>query len=65
MPHMDGRELSEHLVAASPGLKVLFTSGYAEEVVTDRGVLPEGLQFIAKPYTPEGLAAKVREVLDG
>ncbi|HEU4385132.1 MAG TPA: response regulator [Anaeromyxobacteraceae bacterium] len=65
MPHMDGRELSERLAAASPGLKVLFTSGYAEEVVATRGVLPAGIQFIAKPYTPDELAGKVREVLDG
>jgi signal transduction histidine kinase len=65
MPHMDGRELSERMAVARPGLRVLFTSGYAEEVVASRGVLPAGVQFIAKPYTPEGLAAKVRQVLDG
>jgi signal transduction histidine kinase/CheY-like chemotaxis protein len=64
MPEMNGRELAERLVAARPGLRVLFTSGYAEEVVADHGVLRPGIQFIAKPYTPESLGAKVREVLD-
>ena len=65
MPEMNGRELAERLAAARPGVKVLFTSGYAEPIVADHGVLAPGIQFLAKPYTPESLAAKVREVLDG
>ncbi len=64
MPNMNGRELSEKLVARMPNLKVLFTSGYTEAVIEHHGVLDEGLNFIGKPYTPQALAKKVREVLD-
>ncbi len=65
MPGMNGRVLSEALQAKQPGLLVLFTSGYTEDVIAHHGVLEEGLQFIGKPYTPQSLAAKVRRVLDG
>ena len=64
MPHMNGRELAEELKAVSPELKILFTSGYTEDVIAHHGVLDEGLDFIAKPYSPQDLAKKVREVLD-
>jgi PAS domain S-box-containing protein len=65
MPDMNGRELAERLAVSHPGLKVLFASGYAEEAVAGDWIQRARIQFIAKPYTPEGLAAKVREVLDG
>jgi PAS domain S-box-containing protein len=64
MPHMDGRELATRLAKKQPGLKTLFTSGYSHNVIADHGVLDEGLQFLAKPYSSESLAARVREVLD-
>ena len=64
MPHMNGRELTEKLTKGRPGLKVLYSSGYAHDIIAHHGVLDEGLQFISKPYSLETLAAKVRKVLD-
>ena len=64
MPGMNGNELAKQLVRHNPEMKVLFTSGYTEDVISHRGVLAEGVSFIGKPYTPLALARKVREVLD-
>ncbi len=64
MPKMNGRELAEKLCKRLPDLKVLFTSGYTENVIAHHGVLEKGLHFIGKPYTPLALAKKVRHVLD-
>ena len=64
MPGMNGRELADTLQARRPGLRLLFTSGYTENVIGQHGVLDEGVAFLGKPYTPRSLAAKVREVLD-
>jgi two-component system cell cycle sensor histidine kinase/response regulator CckA len=64
MPGMDGRELSERLKKLRPTLKVLFTSGYTADVIAERGVIERGVAFLHKPFGPEELAQKVREVLD-
>jgi CheY-like chemotaxis protein len=64
MPRMDGQELSQRLGALQPGLKVLFTSGYPNDVIADYGVLPEEANFLQKPFTGAELARKVRELLD-
>jgi len=63
MPGMNGSELATQLVPHNPGMKVLFTSGYTEDVISHHGVLAEGVSFIGKPYTLSALARKVREVL--
>ncbi len=65
MPQMNGRQLCERLISARPGLKCLYMSGYTANVIAHRGVLEEGVSFIAKPFSLATLAAKVREVLDG
>jgi len=63
MPGMNGREMAERLVALHPEMKVLFTSGYTENVIVHHGVLEENLNFIGKPYTMQALSEKIRAVL--
>src|SRR5262245_1009905 len=63
MPHMSGRELAERLCAARPTMKVLFMSGYTDHALMNRALAP-GSSFLQKPFTPETLARKVRQVLD-
>jgi DNA-binding response OmpR family regulator len=46
-----------------PKVKVLFASGYPSDVIAHRGVLDDGMAYIPKPFSPDGLAAKVRELL--
>jgi FixJ family two-component response regulator len=65
MPQMNGRQLAERLVIARPGLKCLYMSGYTADVIAHRGILDEGVRFIAKPFSLRVLGEKVREVLDG
>ncbi len=64
MPGMNGRELKEKLVACNPALKCIFMSGYTASVIAHHGILDEGIHFLAKPFTVNALAEKVREVLD-
>jgi two-component system, cell cycle sensor histidine kinase and response regulator CckA len=64
MPGINGRILSQNLRALRPSMKVLFTSGYTGDVMIHHGMLDEGIEFIAKPYTLEQLAKRVRDVLD-
>jgi two-component system cell cycle sensor histidine kinase/response regulator CckA len=63
MPGMNGKELSKMLLGLYPQLKVLLMSGYAENVIARRGVLDSEVAFIQKPFTSDGLAAKVRQLL--
>ncbi len=63
MPGMNGKELSERLKILRPNLKVLFTSGYTTDVIGKRGVLDYDVAYIQKPFSHNGLAEKVREVL--
>jgi CheY-like chemotaxis protein len=64
MPEMNGRDLAKNLLSLYPNLKRLFMSGYTADVITHRGILDEGVQFIQKPFTMHDLSTKVREVLD-
>lgn len=61
---MNGRELADTILSLQPGLKVLFMSGYTGDIVAHRGILDEGLQYLQKPFTPDGPAKKVKEILD-
>ena len=64
MPEMGGREAVERLQGIHPEAKALYMSGYTDNVIVHHGVLDRGTKFIHKPFTLEGLAGKVREVLD-
>jgi len=64
LPDLKGPELYERLSATDPTLKVLFASGYASKGIIKNGVMEKGMPFLEKPFTPEALAEKVREVLD-
>jgi signal transduction histidine kinase/ActR/RegA family two-component response regulator len=63
MPGLNGRELAGRLQAARPGLAVVYMSGYTQEVVSQAGVLEEGLILVQKPFQPGPLAAALRRAL--
>jgi two-component system cell cycle sensor histidine kinase/response regulator CckA len=65
MPGMNGKELSTRLLSCLPEMKTLYMSGYTDDAIVRHGVLDVGVSFIGKPYSREGLARKIREVLDG
>jgi signal transduction histidine kinase/ActR/RegA family two-component response regulator len=64
MPDQGGRVLASFVRARSSDLPILYISGYAEEAVVSQGMLDEGEHFLQKPFAPEDLLVKVREVLD-
>lgn len=64
MPTMNGRELYERLATLRPGLKVLYMSGYTDDMIARQGIMHNGVEFIQKPFTVSALTQKVRELLD-
>jgi PAS domain S-box-containing protein len=64
MPGVSGRELTRRITARYPGIRVLYMSGYTDDVIAQGGVLEPGVAFLQKPFTPRDLGAKIREVLD-
>jgi signal transduction histidine kinase len=64
MPELSGRQLAERITTKRPEVKILYTSGYADDAIVRHGVLEPGISLLAKPLTPASLANKVREVLD-
>jgi two-component system cell cycle sensor histidine kinase/response regulator CckA len=63
MPGMNGRTVAESLVAARPELKVLYMSGYTDDVIAHRGVLEPGTLLLEKPFTAAAFLGRVREAL--
>lgn len=63
LPKMNGRELHRRLAQRIPGLRVLYMSGYTENVIADQGMLHEGVAFIQKPFSVRNLLEKVRQAL--
>jgi CheY-like chemotaxis protein len=64
MPEMGGRELGRRLKSLRPSMPVLFMSGYTGADVIQRGLMDADAPFQQKPFAPDGLARKVREMLD-
>ena len=65
LPRMSGLDVARHIQAEAPGLSVLYISGYTENSIVNKGVLEEGLHFLQKPFTPDLLLKKIRDILDG
>jgi DNA-binding NtrC family response regulator len=63
MPGLNGRQLADRLVENRPDMKVLYTSGYADEVIARQGSVEPGMEYLPKPFGAAQLSAKVREVL--
>ena len=61
---LSGRGLAERLTSDHRDLRVLYMSGYTDDAMMRHGVLEEGTAFLQKPFTPDALLRKVREVLD-
>jgi signal transduction histidine kinase/DNA-binding NarL/FixJ family response regulator len=64
MPTMSGRDLVDRIRVTHPEMKVIFMSGYTDNAIVHHGVLEEGTAFVQKPFTPETLLLKIRDVLD-
>lgn len=64
MPGMNGRELAQHLSVIKPNLRVLFMSGYLDDICVNRGMDPHRTTFLQKPFTPDVLLRTVRALLD-
>jgi PAS domain S-box-containing protein len=64
MPEMNGKELYSQVAAIHSTLKVLFMSGYTDDIIVHHGVLEKGVPFIQKPFSAYALSSKVRGILD-
>lgn len=64
MPEMSGPDLMRQMTPLNPGIRVLYISGYTEEAMVHHGIEQSGAAFLQKPFLPDALARKVREILD-
>jgi len=65
MPGMSGRQLAEKIVCKSPNTKIVYMTGYTDDMIVQHKVLEPGVQLLQKPFTKAELAVKVRSTLDG
>ncbi len=63
MPKMNGRELYDEISKWQPAMEVLFMSGYTDDIISHHGILQEGVHFIQKPFTVQGLIQKIQQVM--
>lgn len=64
MPKVNGREVAERILKFRPMLKVLYMSGYTDNIIAHHGLMAENVTFLPKPFTPKILAQQVRKILD-
>jgi PAS domain S-box-containing protein len=64
MPSLNGKELGERIVKLKPEIKILYMSGYTTDIVTHRGILTDGVNFIQKPFQIRDLAIRIRDILE-
>jgi len=64
MPKRNGKQVYDEIIMMRPDAKVLFVSGYAADVITDKGIRDQSLEYLSKPVSPTLLLKKVRELLD-
>ncbi len=64
MPEMSGPDLMKQIAPVCPDMRVLYISGYTDEAIVHHGIPQSGAAFLQKPFMPDALARKVREVLD-
>ncbi|HKJ66320.1 MAG TPA: ATP-binding protein, partial [bacterium] len=64
MPGMNGKELYDHINDRYPDIKVLYISGYTDDVISKHGILERGISFLQKPFSNKQLMKKIREILD-
>jgi CheY-like chemotaxis protein len=64
LPGASGRDIATQVVATHPSLRVLYMSGYTDDVIVQHGILKPGLAFVQKPFTGDALARRIREVLE-
>jgi CheY-like chemotaxis protein len=65
MPEMNGRALADRVTALRAGIKVLYMSGYTDDIIVRHGIREPSLALVEKPFTPALFARRVREMLDG
>ena len=63
MPDMKGPEVFAKVAAFHPEIKVIYMSGYTDNVIAHHGILEKGIQFIQKPFTVQDLTSKIREII--
>jgi hypothetical protein len=64
MPGKNGKETYDEMLKIAPDLRAIFTSGYARDVLTDKNILEEGLEYVSKPVSPREMLNKIRVMLD-
>jgi YesN/AraC family two-component response regulator len=64
MPEMNGKQLAELIMKENPELKVLYISGYTENVISHHGILNEGVNFLNKPFTANDLLTMIGDIFE-
>lgn len=64
MPGLNGVEVASRIARVRPGIRIFFMSGYADQDLVRQGLLEPGTRFLQKPFTPQELAGRIREILD-